>query len=51
MYVDRERFSEEICEVVGAFAPGDDELILGDAVPYPVEAHVDALGAFRLDGV
>ena len=51
MDVNRERFCKKICKVVSTFAPRYNELILGDAVPHPVKAHVDALSAFRLDGV
>ena len=42
---------KEVCEVVGALAPRSNELLLFDAVSDPVEAHVDAFGAFRFNGV
>ena len=42
---------EEICKVVGAFTPRNNELLLFDAVADPVEAHVDTFGAFRFNGV
>ena len=42
---------EEVCKVVGAFAPGNHELLLLDAVSDPVKAHVDAFGAFRFNCV
>ena len=41
--VDGEWFCEEIGEVVGAFAPFDDELALSDTVADPMEAHVNGL--------
>ena len=42
---------KEVCKVVGAFTPRNNELLLFDAVADPVEAHVDAFGAFRFNGV
>ena len=42
---------EEVGEVVAAFAPMDDVLVLGDAVLDPVKAHVHGFGAALLDGV
>ena len=51
MDVNRKRLGEEICEIVGALTPLDDELALTDAVADPVEAHVDGFGTVELDSV
>ena len=51
MDVNRERLGEEVCEIVGALTPLDDELALTDAVTDPVEAHVDGFGTVELDSV
>jgi len=42
---------EVVSEVVAAFAPMDDILVLGDAVFDPVKTHVHGFGAALLDGV
>jgi len=38
-------------EVVAAFAPMDDVLVLGDAVSDPIKMHVHGFGAALLDCV
>ena len=40
-----------VSEVVAAFAPMDDVLVLGDAVLNPIKTHVHGFGAALLDGV
>jgi len=42
---------EVVSEVVAAFAPMDDVLVLGDAVLDPIKSHVHGFGAALLDGV
>ncbi len=42
---------EVVGQIVGATAPVDEELALGDVVFDPVEAHVDGFGAALLDSV
>ena len=44
-------FCVVVCIVFAAFAPIDEELIVGDTVADPVEAHVDGFGSALLDGV
>ena len=48
MGVDWESFCEEISKVVGATAPQDAKLLLGDTVAYPVETHIAGLRALQL---
>jgi hypothetical protein len=42
---------EVVREVVAAFAPMDDVLVLGDAVLEPIKIHVHGFGAALLDCV
>ena len=42
---------KEVCKVVGALAPRNNELLLLDAVSDPVEVQVDAFGASRFNCV
>ena len=42
---------EVVSEVVAAFAPMDDVLVLGDAVFDPIKTHVHGFGLALLDGV
>ena len=42
---------EVVSEVVAAFAPMDDVLVLGDAVFNPIKTHVHGFGSALLDGV
>ena len=42
---------EVVSEVVAAFAPMDDVLVLGDAVFDPIKPHVHGFGLALLDGV
>ena len=49
--VNWEGFGEEVSQVVGPFLPGDVEMPLALSITYPMEAHVDGLGAPDLDGV
>jgi len=42
---------EVVGEVVAAFAPMDDVLVLGDAVLDPIKTHVHGFGAALLDCV
>ncbi len=51
MLVDGKRLGEKISEVVGTWAPLDIEVLLLDAIPHPMKAHVDGLGSLGLDGV
>ena len=44
-------FGEVVSKVSCRRSPIDVELALLDAILEPVEAHVDCLGAFLLDGV
>ena len=44
-------FSEVVCNIIGRFNISYCELLLTYAIPHPVEAHVDCLGAFLFDGV
>jgi len=46
-----EGFGEEICQVVRTFAIHDLEVALTNAVPNPVETHVNGLGSAEFDGV
>jgi len=47
----RTMLGEVVSEVVAAFAPMDDVLVLGDAVFDPIKTHVHGFGAALLDGV
>ena len=49
--MDGEWLREKIGEVVGALAPGDDELALANAIADPVETHVNGLRAVQFDCV
>lgn len=40
---------EIVCKVVTSTTPMDNELSLIDAIAYPIESHVDRLGAALLD--
>ena len=44
----RVMFSEIVRPVELSALPIDVKLVLANAVPYPVEAHVDGLGSFLL---
>jgi len=47
----RMMIGEVVSEVVAAFAPMDDVLVLGDVLFDPVKTHVHGFGAALLDGV
>ena len=51
MRVNWKRLCKKVCKVVGAPAPSDNELLLLDAISYPVISHVDAFSTFWFDGV
>ena len=44
-------FGEVISEVVGAFAPVDEKLSLGDTVADPIKTHIHCFGSTLFDGV
>ena len=46
----RMMFCKVVSNVVGARCPINAEVALGDAIPYPIEAHVDGFGADLFDG-
>ncbi len=49
--MDRKSFGEEVGQVVGASAPEDAELLLGDTITDPVEAHIAGFGTLELDAI
>ena len=51
MFMHGESLGKEVCIVVGARLPTDNEVCLADAVTNPVVAYVYGLGAFLLHGV
>ena len=51
MSVHWKSFGEEVCEVVCAFNPRDNKLLLPDTVSNPVKMHIDTFCATGSDGV
>ena len=44
-------FGEVICEIEVSRCPIHVELVLFDAIPYPIEMHIDGAGALLGDSV
>ena len=44
-------FCEVVCEIEVSRCPIHVELVLFDAIPYPIEMHIDGAGASLGDGV
>ena len=51
MTIDGQSFREEICDVAKTWNKEDAELMLADAVPKPVKAHVQRLRHLDVDAV